>query len=418
MKGIKRKVFPNGLVLLTEFIPSEESAVLLVSINVGSINEDDKFNGASHFTEHLLFKSNAYRNKEQLSSDLEFDGSQINAFTDNAKTVFYAETLPDPAKLNRALEVSHQAVTNLQYDQEEFELEKSIILQGIQLDFEDPKMHTHCRLFEPSLFKGTSLERTVGGTEESVGALSVKKMVQFKKRFYTPNNMVLVVAGKFDEKELIKKVEETFGRIPSRDLPEQNLVFSQKNVRTEILRESSNIRQVYLDLGFKVPSLAYNDFHKLKLLDGVLSLGMSSRLFQELRERRGIGYFVGSNYDSYCKETAIFYACIYGFDPKYFKEAVSIIEGEFKDLKTNLIKPEELERIKNQYRSLHVQNMRMPVWRANRILDLEYYGPDYDYRQTADVYDRITSQELLEAARKYLIENYTLAVLAPEGFFK
>ncbi len=118
MKGVKRTEFENGLVLLTEKMPPSQKAVMLVGVKVGSINEDDKLNGASHYNEHLLFKSNKYRTAKQITEDLEFEGISVNAFTDHTITAFYAKALP--GKLTKAVDVVYQAATNFEYNEEEF----------------------------------------------------------------------------------------------------------------------------------------------------------------------------------------------------------------------------------------------------------------------------------------------------------
>lgn len=157
MPEIKRKEFDNGLVLLTEkFYHPEEKAVLLVGIKVGGGHEDKEISGASHFNEHMLFKSNKYESMQQLREGLEYFGTDINAFTSETKTVFYAKALPD--YLPNVIPIVYRAATNFCYDQKEVENERGAILSEIRMSAENPARYAYFNLFVPTLFKGHHLE--------------------------------------------------------------------------------------------------------------------------------------------------------------------------------------------------------------------------------------------------------------------
>lgn len=413
LPGVKRKVFDNGLVLLTEKIPRAQKVVLLVGVKVGSINESDQLNGGSHFNEHMLFKSNQYRTAKQITEDLEFDGTSINASTSHTSTVFYTKALPD--KLFKAIEVIYQAATNFEYDQEEFSRERKVILTEIQLFIEQPVIYCLEKLFIPALFKGTPLEKTIGGTEKSMGTVSKQDLEQFKKDFYLPNNMAIVAVGKFDQKKLERKIEATFGKLEPRSLPTQDLTVNLLNRKTEKFESHSAIKQTYLNIGFKVPGFIHPDTHRLRLLDGILSVGMSSRMFQKLREERGIGYAVGSFFESFGK-AGIFDTYVSGFDPSRFNETKEIILREMNDLKTNLVTDKEYEGTKNLLISRHFDVLEFLSPRARKILATEFDELPYDFREIPSYLNEVTKKDLIETAQRYLTDQYTLTALVPEGF--
>lgn len=415
MKRIKRKELDNGLVVLTEKMPHRKKAVLLVGIKVGAVNENDKLSGASHFTEHLLFKSNKFRSAKQINEDLEFEGILINAFTDQTMTFFYADSIP--AKLGKAIDIIYEAVTNFEYDQKEFELERKVVLTEIQVYIEQPMDYSSENLFIPTLFRGTPLERTIAGTEKSIGGVTKEELKQFKRAFYVPNNMAIVLVGNFNEKELEKRIENTFANLKPKSLPSQYLDIDLTNQYFVRLESHPSIKEIYLDIGFKVPGFAHEDVFKLMLLDGILSAGSSSRMFQRLREERGIGYSVGSSFGNFGNAGA-FETYVAGFDVKRFEEVKDVILKEFRDLKINLVSSRELDGTKNLLIAEHHDVLERLFPRADSILEKEFDKFPFDFRELPRHLKKISRKDILEIARKYLTDQFVLTALVPEGFKK
>ncbi len=409
MREIKRKNFDNGLVLLTERIPSKKKAALLVGVKVGSMHETVHISGGSHFNEHLLFKSNKHRGAKQIAKDLEQNGTQINAFTSETATAFYAGAFPD--KLAEVIPIVYEAATNFKYDSIEFEKERQVILTEIQLRYDQPYTYSSL-LFRSCIFQGTSLERDVAGTVEAMKKVTKEELENFKKEYYAPNNMAVMVVGNFDELALEQKVSETFADLSRKkeNPAPQKIILA--NERREKLEQKKDTTQAYLHLGYIVPGTIHEDTHGLMMLDNVLSNGFSSRLFLRLREEKGIGYAVGSSYNSIC-DIGIFQAYVSGFDPKRFDEARSIILAEFRDLKQNLIEDKELERVKNLIRSGICDGLESIDSRAMSILEKEFDNVPYDFRKAESYVAKVTKEQIREMANKYLGDDYTLALLEP-----
>lgn len=409
MKGINRKQFDNGLVLLTERILSKKKTALFVGIKVGSVNETERINGGSHFNEHLLFKSNKHRTAKQIAEDFEQGGTSVNAFTHETATVFYAKTLP--SELLKAIPIIYESATNFNYDTEEFEKERSVVLTEINIYNEQPLDYSF-ELFQSFLFQGTSLEKRICGTTETVGNVTKEELENFKQEYYEPSNMVVVAVGNFERKKLEQKIAKTFGALQRGKSHGPHLVIPVENKHREKFEERANIDQVYLNLGYRVPGTTHEDAYKLKMLNGILSTGISSRMSQRLREEKGIGYSVGTFYESF-GDVGLFSAYIAGFDPKKFDEARETILKEFKDLKQNLVSDEEFKRTKNLLVSRLYDALENIDYRAMSILDQEFTGTPYDFRKAESYIKKVTKEQVREVANKYLCDDYTLTALKP-----
>lgn len=413
LKGVKRTVLDNGLTILTHKVPKAKKAVLLVGVKVGSIHENDTLTGGSHFNEHLLFKSNTHRTAKQITETLELGGAAINAWTYFNETVFYVKCLPEA--LGEAITVAYQAATNGVYNKAEFELERQVILTEIKRGIENTGSYAVSHLFYPALFAGTPLEKTVAGTEAAMSAVKAFDLINFKSDYYNPNNMVIVVVGKFNEKKLGRDIKKTFGAMfYSRGICHPSVV-ALPNRHREKFETRSDVKQVYLYLGYRVPSKLHPDTFKLQFLDGVLSAGFSSRMFQELREKHGIGYSVGSFYGSHVG-VGLFGIHVSGFDAKRFLETREIILGEFTDLKTNLLSDKEFDITRSLLVSQYSEGLDNLSGLARGILYTEINGYTHDFREVYKYLKKVTKKDVLEMARQYLTDEFTLTALVPEGF--
>ncbi len=413
LKGVKRTVLDNGLTILTHKVPKAKKAVLLVGVKVGSIHEKDVLNGGSHFNEHMLFKSNAHRTAQQITEALELGGADINAWTYFDETVLYIKCLPEA--LAGAVVVAYEATTNFTYNQEEFERERQVILTEIKRGIENPESYAASHVFYPTLFSGTSLEKTVAGTEKAMGAITPGDLACFKSDYYAPNNMVIMVAGKFDEKKLRQEIKKTFGAmLYTRGIRHPSIVVPP-NRRQEKFETRRGLEQAYLYLGYKVPSTLNKDNFKLRFLDGVFSAGLSSRMFQKLRVKHGIGYSVSSFYGSHVG-VGLFGTVVSGFDATRFLETRDIILGEFADLKINLLSDKEFDITRNLLVSQYSEGFDSITGLAKGILHTEFNQTPYDFREIAKYLKKVTKQDVVEMARQYLTDEFTLTALVPEGF--
>ncbi|MBN2013729.1 MAG: insulinase family protein [Candidatus Altiarchaeota archaeon] len=409
MKEIFRRDFGNGLVLLAEDRPNTKKAALFVGVGVGSVNEDDRLNGGSHFNEHLLFKSNQHRTAREIIEDLEYSGSIVNACTTWKYTGFYAKT---PQKsLQEAVRILFEAATNLDYDEKEFELERQVILTEIQNFINSPEKHALTGLFIPTLFSGTPLKRKIEGTVGSMGKIRKRELESFKKRYYVPSNMVIAVCGRFDRKKLEEMVGSTFGTLKRGHVPRKAKI--QIGNRRRFKEEKrSDINQCYMHLGYRVPGFSGRDFFPLEMLSSLLSEGMSSRMFHELRETRGIGYSVG-NFFYPNGDEGMFISHADGFDPRRTEEAKDVILTIFDDLKKNKVGKREFNGTKKLMISHYDDVLEKITERSMMMFLSEFFRIPFDFREKEKHIKDVSREDILEAAREYLLGEYVLTLLSP-----
>lgn len=413
MRGIKRVSFDNGLVLLMERRPYTKEVVILVGTKTGSVNESEENSGATHFIEHMLFRTNRWRTYQEITEGLESVGAEINAFTGQNFMYFYVKTVP--FEISKTLQIIFEAVVNDQYQKEEFYKEKDDILSEIKICVEHPLDYLHNNLFLPTLFRGTPLERTIDGTIKTVSRMTLKKLIDDKKKIFIPNKpMIIVATGKVDEDNFIREVERTFGGL-SRGVYEPEKKISLINQKARKIEEREEIDQVYLALGFKIPGLYHKDILKLGIIEGILGGGLSSRLFRELRDKRGIGYLADCSSDSF-GEVGSFCCLVTVYNPERMEEAEGVITSELQDLKNNLITNKELEKAKNLVIRQYYSALEQLENRAARMMVHEFQNVPFDFRKIDYYIRRLSAKSIREAARKYLSNDYVLTALVPKGF--
>ncbi len=411
----KKEVLNNGLTLVMDRRAAAKIAVLFVGLKVGSINEDDGIAGVTHFIEHMLFKSNLYRKTKQIEEELEDGGAEVNAFTDQAEMFFYIKSLS--SKIPKIVEIVYQAATNLNFDKREFGLEKRNILSEVSLYPEQPMNYADEDLFIPTIFRGTFLSRCVAGTPESVKSLKINDLIDFKKKWYTPDKMVVVACGKFDEKEVKEKIMATFGTLKHGNFSIEELRKRIKNKRLEVFRELGNIEHAYMHMGYIVPGLLSRDINKLRVLASILGGGFSSRLFQELRDKRGLGYAVACGVSG-LRRIGIFSVSLTLFKPtlRKIKMVSGVISEEFEKLKTDLVDERELQRAKDLILFGYYNEIETIEGKAVDMLQAESLGIPYGkFRKFPLHVQAVSAQDVMAVAKKYLGKDYTLTALVPKG---
>lgn len=411
----RKIVLNNGLTLILDRRAMAKKAVLIVGLKVGSVNESDEIAGINHAIEHMLFKSNAFRTTKQIEEELEDGGADMNAFSDYTDMFFYIKSLP--SKIPRVIEIIYQAATNLDFNEREFLIEKKTILSEISLWPEQPMNYSFDDLFFPTIFKNTPLERCVAGTSESVSALKTRDLVDFKARWYSPERMIILACGKFDEKEAIDKISETFGTLKRGITPVEEFKIRTKNRRNEVFKGVENIEHAYVNLGYLVPGMASRDIDKLRVLSGVLGGGFSSRLWQEIRDKRGLGYSVDCGVGG-LKKVGVFSASLTLFRPtiRKIRMVSKIIINEFEKLKSDMVEERELQRAKDLIISGYYDEIERIESLALDMLESEILGIPYGkFKKFPIRIQAVSSEDLIKVANKYFTDKYTITALIPNS---
>ena len=318
----KLHTLPSGLRVMMVPMPALESATLTVWVKTGSRNEDKKVGGISHFLEHIVFKGSAKRpTARDISQAVDGMGGEFNAATSKDWTNFYIKAHKE--NLETAFDVLSDMVINPILDPKEIEREKGTIVQEIRMYEDTPVMHIG-EVFEGLIFDGNPLGRDTAGTEASVKSIKRSDFVSYRKIHYHPEKMLVTVAGGINEGEVLKLVQKYFGSIQSFKGGSFNgQEFKDKQVKPQFKLQTKKSEQAHLILGFSAEGRGYSGRFAQSVLSVILGGGMSSRLFTEIRERRGLAYSVKTSVDRY--QEVGYIGTYAGVDVAKADEAIKVI---------------------------------------------------------------------------------------------
>jgi predicted Zn-dependent peptidase len=412
--NIHKAVLPSGLRIVTEELPTVRSAAFGIWVNVGSRDESPSVAGASHFLEHLLFKGTKRRTAMEISSTIEAVGGEMNAFTGKEYTCFYARVLDENLPL--AIEVITDLITSSVVQPADVDSERGVVLEEIHMRDDDPSDLIH-DVFTETLYGDTPLGRAILGTVESISGMSRNSVHGYYKRRYLPSDLVVAVAGNIKHDEVVRQTKRAFaadGFMAERAKPAD--VRSASPVKHKGLGEyrvlAKDTEQAHVLLG--MPGLSRTDERRFALgvLNTALGGGMSSRLFQEIREKRGLAYSVYS-YSQQFAGSGLFgvYA---GCQPSKVHEVLKITRDLLADVAENGLRDDELERAKGQARGGLVLGLEDTGSRMSRIGKSELmFGDLKTIDEMLAEIDAVTAQDVRGVASALLGKRPTLAVIGP-----
>ncbi|MGF1430747.1 M16 family metallopeptidase [Kitasatospora sp. LaBMicrA B282] len=410
---VRRTVLPGGLRVVTETLPTVRSATFGIWVGVGSRDETPVLNGATHYLEHLLFKGTARRSALEISAALDAVGGEMNAFTAKENTCYYARVLDTDLPL--AIDVVCDMLTGSLIRPEDVEAERGVILEEMAMAEDDPGDVVHDQ-FAKVIYGDAPLGRPILGTQETVKALTREQIAGFFKRRYKPEQLVVAAAGNLDHRAVVRQVEKAFAPLlaKSEALPAEPRR-GERTLRTagrlSVLNRPTE--QAHLVLG--VPGLPRHDERRwaLGVLNAALGGGMSSRLFQEVREKRGLAYSVYSYSSSYA-DSGLFgiYA---GCQPKRVEEVLRICRDELDKVVAEGITEEELSRAIGQISGSTVLGMEDTGSLMNRIGKAELaYGHHLSVDDMLDRIAGVTLEDVHAVARDVLgAHRPSLALIGP-----
>ncbi|RAJ32277.1 putative Zn-dependent peptidase [Kitasatospora sp. SolWspMP-SS2h] len=410
---VRRTVLPGGLRVVTETLPTVRSATFGIWVGVGSRDETPVLNGATHYLEHLLFKGTARRDALEISAALDAVGGEMNAFTAKENTCYYARVLDTDLPL--AIDVVCDMLTGSLIRPEDVESERGVILEEMAMAEDDPGDVVH-DLFAKVIFGESPLGRPILGTQDTVTGLTRDQIAGFYRRRYKPENLVVAAAGHLDHAEVVKLVERAFAPVLAKSKGHPAEVRRGiKAVRTAGRAAVLNrpTEQAHLVLG--VPGVPRHDERRwaIGVLNAALGGGMSSRLFQEVREKRGLAYSVYSYSSSYA-DTGLFgiYA---GCQPKRVEEVLRICRAELARVVDEGITEEELRRAVGQISGSTVLGMEDTGSLMNRIGKAELsYGHHLSVDEMLAKIAAVTLDDVHAAARDVLgAHRPSLALIGP-----
>ncbi len=344
---VKVHTLKNGARVHLVPVEGTQATTVLVLFKVGSRNESLPVWGGSHFVEHLMFKGTKRRPKTiDISRELDRYGAEYNAYTGKDLTGYYVKI--ESGHVDVAVDLLHDMVFHSVFDATEMTREKQVIIEEIKMYEENPIMHIE-DLLEEALFDGHVLGRNIAGTAESMTKMKRADVMTHHKNYYTPENMVVVMAGKVPA-QAMTLLSNTFGRVTKKTVKRLDEPFAgvspQKMPRVRMQKKP--LEQIQFALGFPTPGRSHKDMDALKLLANILGGTMSSRLFVEVREKRGLCYTVRTSLDSY-DDVGVF-SVRAGLDAKRLKEATKVIVHELQKVAKSGVTAKELAMAKDNLR--------------------------------------------------------------------
>lgn len=405
-----KTVLANGVRVLSYTMPHIRSATLILSYNIGSRYEADDQAGISHFIEHMLFKGTTQRpSPEQIAEQIEGVGGILNAYTSREQTGYWAKVPSTHFPL--AFDVISDMLRNSRFDPDELEKERGVIIEEIRASEDDPT-DVVGELLNKLVWEEQAVGRPITGLEATVSQLSRAAMLDYLQRHYTPANLVISVAGNVTHADVVRRAEAVFSDLPPGTLARATTAqFRQTAPRAGLIHRPDKQANVMLGL----PGLSYHDERRYtqRALDVILGSGMSSRLFIEIRERRGLAYAVGSYFAQFADTgSGAVYA---GVDPGKAGEAVTAVVAELRKLRDVPVPADELARSK-EYRKGRIlmsleDSQSVASWLASNEL---LYGSVPTPEEVTAHIDAVTVADVQAlACELFDPQCYSLAVVGP-----
>jgi predicted Zn-dependent peptidase len=406
VREIERATLPNGIRIVTESMPYVRSVSLGLWIGSGSRVEHGPENGISHFIEHMVFKGTRQRSAEDIARSVDSVGGGLDAFTSKELVSFNAKVLDEHLPL--ALDILADLVLNPLFREADIEKEKSVILEEIKMEADQPEFVLH-EAFISNFWKGHSLGKPILGTKETVKKFGQEMLCDYYNRVYSPGNILITAAGNLNHDVIVKLVRDKFESMQTRAaLP---LDTTPRPHAPIILRKKESLEQVHIALGVPAYALAHELRFPLYVLNTVLGGGMSSRLFQNIREKQGLAYAVYSELNLF-SDTGCF--TIYaGTAIETAKQVVESVIKELRQLKNDLIGEDELRRAKDHLKGSLMLSLESTSSRMSNLARQELYFDRFmSLDEMIDSIEAVTREQVQSIAHEFFqTQNIALAML-------
>jgi len=370
MENIEKKVLDNGLTVLTDSMPHVRSISVGIWLKTGSRSETRELNGVAHFIEHLLFKGTAKRSAEDIAKEIDSIGGHLDAFTGKETICYSAKVLDEHLPL--AFDILSDLILNPRFDPEEMERERSVVLEEIKM-VEDTPDDLVYEIFTQNFWKDQPLGQPILGTKKTVSRLDRDKVVQFFQDFYTPEELIISAAGNLDHDSIVDLVFRMFGHLKTRS--NGHILAAAEPQSLISLRTKRELEQAHVCLGVPACSLTHKNRFICYILNVILGGGMSSRLFQKIREKQGLAYAIFSGLSSY-KDTGCL-SVYAGTSIEATGKVVRSIIQEFRDLKTRPVEEDELRRAKDHLKGSLLLSSESSSSRMSNLARQEMYFGRY-----------------------------------------
>jgi predicted Zn-dependent peptidase len=403
----QKHLLPNGVRILLEELPHVHSAVIGFWIETGSKNERPDERGVSHFLEHMLFKGTGNRTALEIAQTLEDKGGMLNAFTNKELTCYFARCLD--VHLATAIDVLADMLTGSLLASDEIERERRVILEELKSTQDSPEEVCHEQGLR-TLWPDHPLGLEIIGTAETIGAMSQDHLRDYMRRYYTADRLIIAVAGHFDSDKVLAQLAGWFGTMPAGSAP------ALDRPPLPVARAVSTFKDIeQAHLCLMAPSLNVNDpdRYTLALIDTILGGGMSSMLFQEVREKRGLVYGIHS-FESLFRLSGVFGVAA-ATSPDKVQEVTQVVFAELQKITSGTFDDSLIQRAKDQLKGNLLLSLEAVRNRMMRIARNEiFHGRFIPSQEIIDAIDAIDRDKMLQVANKVLVpDRMTISVVGP-----
>ena len=391
MTGYKKTVLRNGVRVVTETMPHLHSVSIGIWVDIGSRDESVAENGICHFNEHMLFKGTTTRSAFDIASALESVGGNLNAFTSREQTCFYARVIDEHLPI--AVDILSDMMINSTFDPEHVDRERNVIIEEINDVFDTPSDYVH-DLFARAIWDDHSLGQPIMGSVDGISALARDDLVAFKQKNYTAGRVVVAAAGGVDHEELVQMVEEKLQLDPQDPIVAPNSDAENASPSKRAVHRESN--QIHTCIGFPAYRFTHPNKFAILVLHNLLGGGMSSRLFQAVREKLGYAYSVYTYQDFY-RDAGIFGVTL-ATDNKNAVKSTDVILSEIAKIRENTITDDELDSARQQLKGNLLLGLESTAARMNRIARHEFgYNTFTPIEETLARVEKVSKDNLKEA---------------------
>ena len=403
-----RVTLDNGIRVVSERIPSLRSVSLGIWVQVGSRDELPGEEGISHFLEHMFFKGTSRRSADTISREIDQMGGELNAFTSREITTFYVHVLDKD--LTKAIALLFDLFQHSTFASRELEREKQVILEEIRMVRDDPEDYVY-DLHTSNVLQNHPLGRPILGSERTIKTLRRSDLVRYRTRHYHPEKIVIAVAGQLDHSVLINTLAKTFGRIQAALNHPQDR--ARPNTTVGIMVRKKRLAQVHLCLGINGLQRGHQDQYALSLLNAMLGGNVSSRLFREIREKRGLAYSIYSCLSNF-EDVGMFTICA-ATRATEVTRVLKLITREIRKLRTGPLEVNELKRAKSQIKGTLVLSLEGAISCMTKLAKDEMYtGRHVPLQEIMSKIDRVTSSQIKRVSHDLIGKQFqTVTALGP-----
>jgi predicted Zn-dependent peptidase len=400
-RDIRSTTLSNGLLVLTERMPHLRSVSMGVWVDSGSRDEAREVNGVSHFIEHMVFKGTTTRSAQQFAREVDAIGGNLDAFTGKETICFNIKVLDE--NVTAALDLLSDLVLHPTFAPEDISREQSVILEEIKMDEDSPDYLVH-ELFTQNFWKGDALGRPILGTKKTVSSFNQAIVLEEYARRFTPANLVFSAAGNLDHDRFVAAVEQAFASLSAGPQGKLAHTAAPRALPHITLRSKKSLEQVQFCLAVSALPVNHPDRYAAYLLNSILGGGMSSRLFQSIREDRGLAYSIYSELNPFRDTGSL--AVYAGCAPDKTREVLDLSLAEFSRIKSAAVSAEELHRAKSQLKGNMVLGLESSSSRMSSLARQEmYFGRFFSLDELTAEIDRVTAED---------VERLAVDLLQPE----